>query len=359
MAGYVDEFKNLDLHDEYVQLLVKRLLKATDATLERRILDNSTLAKAKSDLRASYQVALIETDFVKNIEQSTVKVIVNSSYVQSVVQMPKQDYTNRLLKQKLIYNDDLKMSSRIRKNTKGIIQTQQRILFEGLEAGKSIVKLTREVKNADIFEEALPKYINNLTSVRVDGDRVLTPAQVNDVKKQISKIKNKGLKRDYERLVNRIVANKPIEKAVANAIDSKTRSLSYRVTQNQTHATVSRFKADTATNDHNTKYVKTQTYGEITCAYCLGLSDLGYVPVENATLPPHHPSCDCQPKFRKTVRDVEPWTKEEYQERAEEAVNKRNQANKKKGQPLTYLKVQPAENLRENSLTEQLKNTKP
>jgi hypothetical protein len=358
MAGYVDEFKNLKKHDEYVQYLVRKLLRNTDDILTRRILDDSTLSKAKADLRKQYEKALISTDFVNEIEKSTVNVIVNSSYVKKTVDMGKKEYTNKLLKQKLIHGDNLNMSRRIRKNTKGIIKAQQQILFEGLEAGKTTVKLTREIRNAEIFEEALPKYLDDLVKIRVNGKRALSPAQVRLARDNVSKLKTKGLKRDYERLVNKLVSEKPFRKSVANAVDAKTRQLSYRVTQNQTHATISRFKADSATNDPNTKYVKTEIYGEETCAYCLGIYDLGFVPVESATLPPHHPNCDCQPKFRKTVKKVEPWTKEEYQERASKSVENRNEANVKAGRRKSYIDIAPAENLRENSLTEQLKNTK-
>ena len=134
MAGYIEKFENLKKHDEYVQILVKRLLKSLDALLERRIIDDSTLAKAKKDLRKAYEKALDETDFVNEIEKSTVNVIVNSSYVASTVGMTKKVYTDKLLKQKLIWNDNLSMSKRIRKNTKGIIKAQQQILFEGLKA---------------------------------------------------------------------------------------------------------------------------------------------------------------------------------------------------------------------------------
>lgn len=358
MAGYVDEFENLKKHDEYVQYLVRKLLRNTDDVLTRRILDDSTLAKAKADLRKSYAKALVTTNFVEELEKSTVKAIVNSSYVKKTVDMSKKDYTNRLLKQKLIHGDNLNMSRRIRKNTKTIIETQQKVLFEGLQAGKTTVTLTRDIRNAEIFEEALPKYLDDLVSIRINGKRALSPAQVARAKADISKIKTKGLKRDYDRLVNKLMSENPIQKSVANAMDAKTRQLSYRVTQNQTHATISRFKADSATNDPNTKYVKTEIYGEETCAYCLGIYDLGFVPVESATLPPHHPNCDCQPKFRKTVKKVEPWTKEEYQKRATASVNKRNEINQKKGDRKTYIPIAPAENLRENSLTEQLKNTK-
>ena len=358
MAGYVDEFKNLELHDARVQVLVNRLLKGVDATLERNILNDSTLAKAKSEVRSAYQVALMKTDFVNELEKSTVSVIVNSSFVESTVKMSKSEYSNKLLKQKLIDGDSLTMSRRIRKNTTDIIETQQKILFEGLQAGKTTVKLTRDIKNAEIFEEALPKYLNDLVNIRVNGNRVLTAKEINSAKIQISKLKTKGLKRDYDRLANKLITNKPFENAIKNAISSKTRQLSYRVTQNQTHATIAEFKNDTAMQDDNTKYVKTEIYGEETCAYCLGIYDLGYVPVGNATLPPHHPHCDCQAKYKKTVRDVEPWTKEEYMKKATEAVNKRNEKNVKAGVPKTYIKIQEPENLREKSLTERLNNTK-
>ena len=358
MAGYGDEFDNLKKHDEYVQYLVRKIFRQVSGLLRKRILDDTTFAKAKEDLRKEYIKALDSTNFIDEIEKSTVKVIVNSSYVKSTVEMSKKDYTDRLLKQKLINGDHLNMSRRIRKNTRNIIAKQQSILFEGLKVGKTTATLTRDIKNAQIFEKELPKYINNLTRIRVDGKRVYSTAQINQVKKQISKIKNKGLKRDYNRIVDNLIKQKPIEKSVENAMESKTRQLSYRVTQNQTHATISRFKADTALKDKNTKLVKNEVYGEYTCAYCLGISDLGYIPVEMATLPPHHPHCDCQPKFKKTVRKIEPITQKEYINKATDAVEKRNAANKKKGQPLTYLPIEKPYDLRKNSLTEQLKNTK-
>lgn len=358
MAGYVDEFENLKKHDARVQALVRRLLRDLDATLERLVLDPESLAKSKKRLRKAYNKALADVNFIQEIEKSTVKTIVDSSYVRSTVEMPKATYTNRLLKQALIPGDSLTMSRRIRKNTKGIIQTQQKILFEGLEAGKDIVKLTREVRNADIFEEALPKYLDSLVKIKIDDKKVLKPRQIREAKRRISKIKNKGLKRDYDRLINALGVEGDVKKQVAAAVDSKTRSLSYRVTQNQTHATVARFKNDTAMKDKNTKLVRNQIYGEITCPYCLAIASLGWVPVENAVIPPHHPHCDCQAKYRKTAKKIEPWKKGEYEQQMAAAVKVENKKAEKAGRSKTYLEVAPAENLRAMSLTEQLQNTK-
>jgi len=138
----------------------------------------------------------------------------------------------------------------------------------------------------------------------------------------------------------------------------KTQYLSQRVAKSETIRTISEVKNERAMQDEDTQLVKNVTSGDNPCPYCIATENLGFVPVENATIATHHPNCSCTPRYKKSIRKPKKWSDNTFKDRLQTEINKQNRKNKAQGRPITYIKPENPVNLRKDILNEKMGSPK-
>ena len=105
-----------------------------------------------------------------------------------------------------------------------------------------------------------------------------------------------------------------------------------------------------ALQDDDTSYVKNITIGNNPCPYCVAMENIGFVPVESATIATHHPHCSCQPKYKRTIKKPKPISATEFKEMQRREIEKMNRKAEREGRPKTYIDPQSPVNLRKEDL---------
>lgn len=347
MADYNKAFKNLNKYDKEIQKLVLKLYNSVNDTLKELIPDNSiNLQEAQRKLMIEYNKALESTDFVNAFKTGTVKVITESSYVKSSLGGTKQKWADYLW-QKSLFPDKIKLSTRIRNNSINIVRDQRKILNTALREGRSIAKIVGNIGDDTLqgFTRELPKYIDDLRKSSIAGQK-LTQKQIIAVRKQASKIKTAGLRADYERLIKAIDLGGNVDKAVYFAMERLTKYYANRVARSETIRTLSVEETHKQLDNPDTHYVKNVTQGNNPCPFCIATENLGFVPVENATISTHHTNCSCRPIFKRSIKKPKKWSNETFMSRQQTEINKLNAKAEKEGRPKTYIEPYAPTNLR-------------
>jgi len=347
MQDYPKAFRNLKGYEREIALLTLELYEAVSATLKDLIVDDSkALKQAQSKLMKEYNKALKSTDFVNKFKASTVKVIVDSSYIRSNLGANKQVWGNYLW-DKSLFPDKIKLSTRIRNNSVKIMRDQRKVLNTVLKEGRTVSKIVGNIGDDTLkgFTRELPKYIDELKAVKIAGDKI-KPKHLNAVKAQAKKIKTAGLRADYLRLIDAIELDKNVDKATYYAMERRTKYYASRVARSETIRTMAVEDTHEALKNEDTQLVKNITQGSNPCAFCEATENLGFVPVDNATISTHHPHCSCRPEFKRTLKRPKKWSNETFMSRQQTEVNKINARNERQGKPKTYIKPYAPTNLR-------------
>ena len=347
MQDYPKAFRNLKGYEREIALLTLELYEAVSATLKDLIVDDSkALKQAQSKLMKEYNKALKSTDFVNKFKASTVKVIVDSSYIRSNLGANKQVWGNYLW-DKSLFPDKIKLSTRIRNNSVKIMRDQRKVLNTVLKEGRTVSKIVGNIGDDTLkgFTRELPKYIDELKAVKIAGDKI-KPKHLNAVKAQAKKIKTAGLRADYLRLIDAIELDKNVDKATYYAMERRTKYYASRVARSETIRTMAVEDTHEALKNEDTQLVKNITQGSSPCAFCEATENLGFVPVDNATISTHHPHCSCRPEFKRTLKRPKKWSNETFMSRQQTEVNKINARNERQGKPKTYIKPYAPTNLR-------------
>ena len=145
MPSYRDAFGNLKQYDDKIEQLTLQLYNQVSDTLKGLIVDNDVkLREAQRQLLLAYNKALESTAFIDVFTAETVKVIVASSYIKGMPASKKQNWTNYLWN-KSLFNDNVKLSKRIRNNGINIIRDQKIALKTALKEGKSIAQIVGNI----------------------------------------------------------------------------------------------------------------------------------------------------------------------------------------------------------------------
>lgn len=350
-----DMLKNLKKFDLKTQKLVLDTYNIVSDLLIELMIDNSVgLRQAQNRLMKAYDEALLSTNFVATWQSGVISTIVASTYDAPVVLMSKSRYKERLLKTSL-FKDNIVLSTRIRSNSYKIVRDQKKILRQSLAQGKTVAEIVGNIGQDVIegFERALPDYIDNLRKQKIAGKK-FTTAQIKAVKTQIGKIKTVGLQADYNRLVSALEIGKNVEKQVFFAMERKTKFYSQRLARTETNQAFIETKNQEAMDDPDTKLVKNITSGDDPCNYCIASENLGFVPVENATLATHHPNCSCSSQYKKTSKNPQKWSNDTFKSRLQTEINKQNSKSKRLGRPITYIDPETPTNLRRNAFRQKL-----
>jgi len=348
MASYTKAKGNLAKLDRRTQIAVKKLYASTSDLLKELIVDDSVaLAKADALLTAELNAALESTDFVNRWKKGVTNTIVQSSYSKAGLEMSLPTYTDRLLRTSL-WKDNITLSQRLRKNSRQIVAGQKQVLKESLRQGRVVNQIVKDI--AGDFTGDLPKYMDDLRKASIGGQKI-PPSKIRAVRRQAEKLKGDDLRVAYNKLIDAIDIGGPIDKAVSNAMVEKTNSYAQRTARTETIKSVTEVKNVEAMHDPDTQYVKNITSGSNPCNYCLSVEDIGFVPVENATLPTHHPNCSCSPQYKKTSRRPEKWSNDKHNNLVQKNIDK---WNKKNPDNKTYIKPISPVNLRNNTLLDKL-----
>ncbi len=347
MQDYPKAFRNLKGYDREIGLLTLELYEAVSATLKDLIVDDSkALKQAQSQLMREYNKALKSTDFVNKFKASTVKVIVDSSYIRSNLGANKQVWGNYLWN-KSLFPDKIKLSTRIRNNSVKIMRDQRKVLNTVLKEGRTVAKIVGNIGDDTLkgFTRELPKYIDDLKAVKIAGEKI-KPKHLNAVKAQAKRIKTAGLRADYLRLIDAIELDNNVDKATYYAMERKTKYHASRVARSESIRTMAVEDTHEALKNEDTQLVKNITQGSNPCSFCEATENLGFVPVESATISTHHPHCSCRPEFKRTLKRPKKWSNETFISRQQTEINKLNARNDRLGKPKTYIKPYAPTNLR-------------
>jgi hypothetical protein len=351
MSDYQRAFRNLKNYDKETGTLVLELYNKVSVSLKELIPDNSKgLRQAQRELMTAYNEALLSTNFVEKFKASTVQVIVNSSYVRADLGGTKQVWADYLW-DKSMFSDNVKLSKRIRNNSINIVRDQRAILNKSLKEGKSIAKIVGNIGDDTLkgFTRELPKYIDELRTASIAGES-LKPKHISAIKAQAKRIKTEGLKADYLRLIDAIELDKNIDKAVYYAMERRTKYYASRVARSETIRTMAVQDTHIALQNKDTHLVKNITQGDDPCPFCVASENMGFVPVESATISTHHPHCSCVQEFKRTMKKPEKWSDEKFIQKQQSQINKVNAEAERKGKPKTYLQPISPTNLRETDL---------
>ena len=346
MADINKGLKNLKNYDRKTQALVLELYNQVEATLKDLIKDDSVkLRQAQAKLMREYDKALESTDFIAEFRKLTVTTIVDSSYVKAELGGTKQKWADYLYN-KSLFDDKVKLSTRIRNNSNLIVQDHRIALRNSLKSGKTISQIVGNIGDDTFkdFERKLPKYIDDLKAVGVPQSRI------NSAMAQVNKIKTKGLRADYTRLIDSIQSGKDIDKQTYFAIERRTKYYSQRLARSETIRSISVVNTHEALKDEDTQYVQNMTLGNNPCPYCVAMENMGFVPVASSTIAIHHSNCSCQPKFKRTIKRPEPISQQDFLDMQQKQIDKFNRKAEREGRPKTYIKPQPPVNLRESDL---------
>ncbi len=347
MPSYRDAKGNLIKYSDEVSKLTLQLYNQVNDTLKKLIVNNDIgLAEAQRKLLKEYNKALVSTDFIEKFKAGTVKVIVQSSYVSGAPAKSKQAWGNYLWN-KSLFDDNIKLSSRIRNNSLEIVRAQKQVLRQSLKGGKTIAQIVGNIGDDTLkgFTRKLPKYIDELKDVTIAGQKI-SSAQITAVKNQAKRIKTAGLRADYLRLIDAIELGKNVDKQVFFAMERKTKYFAERLARSETIRTLAVQRNHEAVQDPDTQYVKNITQGNNPCPYCVSAEDLGFVPVGNASISTHHPNCSCRAEYKRTTKRPESWTNAEYKGKLQASIDKQNKKAEKEGRPKTYIKPDTPVNLR-------------
>jgi len=344
--SYPKAFKNLKNYDAKTSALVLELYNQVNDTLIKLIPDNKMgLREAQNKLMKEYDKALLSTNFIEKWKSSTVRVIVESSYLKNQPAPTKQALADYLWG-KSLFKDKIKLSTRIRNNSILIVRDQRKILKQSLKQGKTIAQIVGNIGDDTLqgFTRELPKYIDDLKKAGV------TAKQITAVKNQAKRIKTAGLRADYLRLIDAIEVGKNVDKQTFFAMERRTKYYANMVARSETVRAMAVTRNHVAMQDEDTQLVKNVTQGNAPCPYCVATESLGFVPVENATISTHHPHCSCRAEYKRTIKRPKKWSNDTYKSRLQTEINKLNAKAERLGQPKTYIDPQAPVNLRTNDL---------
>jgi len=347
MPSYRDAFGNLKQYDDKIEQLTLQLYNQVNDTLKSLIIDNDVkLREAQRQLLLAYNKALESTAFIDVFTAETVKVIVASSYIKGMPASTKQNWTNYLWN-KSLFDDNVKLSKRIRQNVINIIRDQKIALKTALKEGKSIAQIVGNIGDDTIkgFTRELPKYIDDLKKASINGGK-LTQKQISAVKAQAKRIKTAGLRADYLRLIDAIDLGKNVDKQAYFAMERKTKYYAQRLARSETIRTMAVQRNYEAMQDPDVQLVKNITQGSNPCGYCIATENLGFVPVANATIATHHPNCSCTAEYKRTIKRHEKWSNDEFKSKLQAQIDKQNARSERLGNPKTYIEPQTPVNLR-------------
>ena len=349
--SFQEASKNLKKHDLRTQKQVIALYNSVNETLKALIIDDTIkLRKAQQMLIAEYDKALISQNFVESWKAGTVRTIVNSSYSESVLLRSKPTYAQQLLKTSL-FKDKVTLSVRLRKNSNLIVINQKKILRNSLTQGRAVAQIARNITND--FTKSLPKFLDELATARIAGER-LPSAAIRNAKKISKGLKTEGLRKNYLKLIDGIQLGGNIDKLVSNAMVARTRFFSNRVARSETIQALSEVKNAEAMEDPDTQLVQNITSGSNPCPFCISMENIGFVPVENATIATHHPNCSCTPIYKKTTKRPKKWSNDTFNMRLQAEINKQNKIAIREGRPRTYVPIVSPTNLRNNTIVDKL-----
>lgn len=344
---YPKAFNNLNRYDKEIASLTLELYNTVSDNLKDLIVDNDkSLRQAQRELMKEYNKALESTDFVNKFKASTVKVIVDSSYIKTNLGANKQVWGNYLW-DKSLFPDKVKLSTRIRNNSINIVRDNRIALNQALKDGKTIAKIVGNIGDDTLkgFTRGLPRYIDDLKVAKLAGNK-LTRKQINAVTAQAKKIKTAGLRSDYLRLIEAIDLDKNVDKATYYAMERRTKYYASRVARSETIRTMAVEDTHEALKNEDTHLVKNITQGNNACPFCVATENMGFVPVENATISTHHTHCSCTPEFKRTLKKPEKWSNETFMSRQQTEIDKLNVKAEREGKAKTYIKPYAPTNLR-------------
>jgi hypothetical protein len=107
-------------------------------------------------------------------------------------------------------------------------------------------------------------------------------------------------------------------------------------------------------DDPDTQYVRSITSGSNPCNYCVAVENVGFVPVENATIPTHHPHCFCTVDYKKTSRRPKAWSDDKHTKLVQKEIDKANEISVKAGRGKTYIKPEQPRNIRKETMLNKL-----
>jgi len=354
MSDHRKAFKNLKKYDKKTQKLVLELYNEVSDTLKELIPDNSMqLREANRILMREYDKALKSTDFIAQWQTATVNTIVASTYTVETG-LNRKGWGEYLL-DKSMFKDKKKLSKRIRENSYKIERDQRKILRESLKAGKSVAQIVGNIAEDNLkgFKRELPEYLDDIRRVSVAGKKI-SPKQITALRKRVSSIKTKGLRADYNKLIKAIELGKGVDDAVYFAMERRTKYYAERLARSETIRTIAVVDNHIAVQDPDTQWVKNITQGSNACSYCLAVSNLGFVPVANATIATHHPNCSCSSEYKKSIKRPKKWSNDTYESRLQTEINKENKKAERKGRSKTYQAPETPVNLRSNDLLSDL-----
>lgn len=354
--GFRNSVKNLKKFDKATQELVIELYEATNKSLKALIVNDSLgLREAQNRLMKEFDAALASTDFVNTWRTGTVKTIVDSTYIATTLGMSKNEYANKLYRTSL-FKDKVTLSQRIRQNANKIVSAQRTVLKTALKEGRNVAQIAREINALGGFKEELPLYLERLKDSSIQGKKLSAKA-LDRVQGQINKIKTPGLKSNYQKLFNAIEAGRPLDTLVGNAMVARTSYYSNRLARTETINTLAEVKNEEAMQNENTQWVRNVlSSGPNVCPYCIAVTNLGWVPVENATIATHHPNCSCTSEYKMSSKKPKKWSDKTYESRLNTEINAANNAAKAASKPKTYIKPETPINLRDNTLIDRLNN---
>lgn len=343
--------RELELYSLRISRKTDELYNEVDTLLKSLILTETTLKKAQKQLNKAYEDALASTNFQQYFTNQTVDIIAEASYSEAVLNTAvksKAEYKRKLPRISL-FDDEIKLSERIRLNYDEIVKGHKKILDDALEAGQGIVKTARQINNAGGFDPEIPKYIRDLQSQKIAGKK-LPQSTINRVKRQIQSIKTPGLRRNYTKLVNAINLDKNVDQAVSDALAAKSRAFADRLARSETINTQANVKVARHVKDPKTQWIKSVTSGSNPCNFCLAMESLKWIPVESAPKFIFHPNDTCTLHFKRSAtQKADLWTQEKYEKNLNNALDKIG---------VTYVKPTPLRNLRENTIVDKLQKIK-
>lgn len=330
----------LDIYDQINELLIELIGD-----------DKKTLAEAQRLLNSKYNDAVESTLFKPKFTVATKGVVAKCAYDEALGGTLSQfaDY----IYNKSMFDDKIKLSTRIRNNSNAIVSEHKLILRNALKEGRQISSIVGNI-NDDLlkdFTRSLPKYLDDLRGKYIAGEK-LTEAYVLGIKKHIEKISSKGLKANYLDILKNIELDKKIDKAVYFAMERKTKYYAERLSRTEAIRTMAVEETHRKLQDPDINLVMNKTQGSNPCTFCVAMHNMGFVPVISATLATHHPHCSCRPIFHKTIVKQEKISQEDFEAMFQNQYNGLIDSGGKK----TYIYPPKPYNLRD---TDPMKDWKP
>jgi hypothetical protein len=319
------------------------------------IASEEDLRKAQRRLFKAWDEALVEVNYEPLLFEKTVDVIIANSYVEPVLLTTKPDYEKRMLRTNLftdVANDKRVLSTKIRDNNIEIVKAQKAILKKGLNEGRTVANIARDINKNANFPEKLPNFLEDLRKKRVLGESV-SPAEIKRVRNQVSKIKTPRLRKNYENLIDAINLNEKVDQAATKAIAARTNYLSTNLTQSEVINAINDVKNQRAV-DRGMTHIKSLPSGPRTCNQCQAIANEGYLPMESASIATHHTRCYCNNTYEFRVEKAKPITQERYTKSVQAEIDRLNEISKKEGRKITHNKPPKIQNLKEETIRQKL-----